>query len=297
MSTCAACGKDGDNLNSCTACKLVKYCNATCQNAHRPKHKKECKKRAAEIFDEALFKQPPPKEDCPICFLRLPILGADTKYQTCCGKITCNGCEYAEFASQSTERLCPFCRTPGATLPERIVERLRKRIEAGDANAMDILGCRYSTGDGVPQDSNKALELWNQASKLGCARSHRELGDIYFNGEGVEMDFEKTNYHWELAAIGGNVAARCDLGKFEGNRGNINRAMKHFMISAGSGHDDSLKEIQNGFSHGHVTKDDFEKALRAHKESKDEMQSDQRDAARRFLNNNSLWGRPATRAG
>ena len=30
---------------------------------------------------------------------------------------------------------------------------------------------------------------------------------------------------------------------------------------------------------GHAAKDDFEKALRAHKDAKDEMKSDQRDAA------------------
>ena len=30
---------------------------------------------------------------------------------------------------------------------------------------------------------------------------------------------------------------------------------------------------------GHVTKDDFEKTLRAHKEAKDAMKSDQRDRA------------------
>ena len=45
----------------------------------------------------------------------------------------------------------------------------------------------------------------------------------------------------------------------------------------------SLKEIRQGFMRGCVTKDDFENALRAHKESKDEMRSDQRDAAAAFL--------------
>ena len=49
MSTCAACGKGGDHLKACTACHLVKYCNRDCQIAHRPKHKKECRKRAAEL--------------------------------------------------------------------------------------------------------------------------------------------------------------------------------------------------------------------------------------------------------
>jgi hypothetical protein len=37
---------------------------------------------------------------------------------------------------------------------------------------------------------------------------------------------------------------------------------------------------------GHATKDDFEKALRAHKDSKDEMKSEQREAAAAFYLNN-----------
>ena len=39
------------------------------QKNHWPKHKKVCKRRAAELCDEALFKDPPAKEECPICFL------------------------------------------------------------------------------------------------------------------------------------------------------------------------------------------------------------------------------------
>ena len=41
----------------------------------------ECRKLNAEkkISDEELFKEPPPKEDCPICFQRLPSLGTGKK--------------------------------------------------------------------------------------------------------------------------------------------------------------------------------------------------------------------------
>ncbi|KAL7529179.1 hypothetical protein ACHAXR_002832 [Thalassiosira sp. AJA248-18] len=263
---------------------MVKYCNLTCQKAHRPKHIKQCKKRAAEIFDEALFKTPPPKEDCPICFLRLPLDKSVIRYQSCCGKIICYGCTYKEIiVRQSTEPICPFCRAPATTSDEVEVKRLRKRTEVGDAIAMYSLGCHYRLGNGVPQDSNKALELWHRAAKLGCAESHNQIGSAYFQGEGVEEDVKKAVYHWELGARGGDVLSRHVLGVVEVEAGTMNRAMKHFMISAGFGHDESLREIQRGFSHGHVTKDDFEKALRAHKESKDEMQSDQRDAARHFI--------------
>ena len=71
--TCANCGKGEEcsgDLKSCTACKLVKYCNRECQIAHRPQHKKECKKQAAELRDEKLFKQPHnPKSVQSVCYL------------------------------------------------------------------------------------------------------------------------------------------------------------------------------------------------------------------------------------
>ena len=58
--TCANCGtgeEESNNLKSCTACHMVKYCNRDCQIAHRPMHKKKCKKRAAELHDEQLFRE------------------------------------------------------------------------------------------------------------------------------------------------------------------------------------------------------------------------------------------------
>jgi hypothetical protein len=64
---CAECGiARGASLKTCKSCMLVKYCNANCQLRHWSKHKKICKQRAAELRDEALFKDPPAKEDCPI---------------------------------------------------------------------------------------------------------------------------------------------------------------------------------------------------------------------------------------
>ena len=54
---CANCGKLGSNnvkLKDCTACRLVKYCGVDCQKAHRKRHKKICKQRAAELKDEQL---------------------------------------------------------------------------------------------------------------------------------------------------------------------------------------------------------------------------------------------------
>ena len=53
IDVCGHCGRednDGDvKLKHCTACYSAKYCSVDCQKAHRPKHKKECKKKAAEL--------------------------------------------------------------------------------------------------------------------------------------------------------------------------------------------------------------------------------------------------------
>ena len=84
--TCANCSKRGEessgDLKACTACKMVKYCNRDCQIAHRPQHKKACKKRAAELNDEQLFKEPPLREDCPICMLTLPLDAFQVVYKS-----------------------------------------------------------------------------------------------------------------------------------------------------------------------------------------------------------------------
>ena len=105
VSVCANCGKENstDNMNMCNKCKQVSYCNAACKKKHRHKHKKDCEEHIrlateneAKLHDEKLFKPPLPAEDCPICFLRMPILNpTGKKYYACCGKMICSGCVFA----------------------------------------------------------------------------------------------------------------------------------------------------------------------------------------------------------
>ena len=182
LSICAKCGKEGDNLKSCAACKLVKYCNRECQIAHRPQHKKVCRKRVAELHDAKLFKQPPPAEDCPICFERLPTLDpTGKKYMACCGKVICSGCIHAPvYADQGNigdidkQNECPFCRTLAHKSNEECLKRLKKRVEAGDAISIYNVGGYHREGiNGYPVDYTKALELWHQAGELGYANAYR----------------------------------------------------------------------------------------------------------------------------
>ena len=205
-SKCAACGKGGGGLKRCNACKQVKYCDSICQRAHRPEHKTECKRRAAELFDEALFAQPPPPEDCPICCLPLPIptdLEQDdqTLYQECCGVIICLGCVHAVY--KSGRGVCPFCRAPVADCDEEL-KRVKNLAEKNDAKAIKLLASFYDVASiGLPQNTEKAIELWLRAGKLGCARSYYNIATCYKNGHGVKLNMTKCKYFYQLSAMGG----------------------------------------------------------------------------------------------
>eukprot|EP00956_Cyclotella_meneghiniana_P020216 scaffold35373_cov62-Cyclotella_meneghiniana.AAC.4 len=104
LDSCAGCGKANSGLKACKACELVKYCNVDCQVAHRSKHKKACREKAAELFDMKLFEQPPEREDCPVCMLPMQYDDQGLIFMTCCGKMICDGCFFMMCGS-TTRRL------------------------------------------------------------------------------------------------------------------------------------------------------------------------------------------------
>jgi len=144
MESCAACSKADVSLKSCKVCKLVKYCGADCQVAHRPAHKQACRKRAAELFDLKLFAQPPRKEECPICCITRPFNDEESTYMTCCGKIICCGCRW-----HLQREHCPFCN---AGIPRSAEERNRRLLDRidkyNDPAAMSQLGSEYFYAEG-----------------------------------------------------------------------------------------------------------------------------------------------------
>ena len=263
----------------------MKYCNRECQIAHRPLHKKACKKRAAELHDEhALFKEHPPPEDCPICFLPLPLDLEQIQFKSCCGKVICNGCILAMMDEEARGGgkigLCAFCRVPTPSSYKEEVERIKKLMESSNAYAFYRLAGCYEHGNmGVPQNIEKANELYLRAGELGCSEGYCNLGYAYSNGEGVEANKKKAKHYYELAAMDGDFLARRNLGKVEVENGNVDRGYKHFILSARAGDEDSLEQVKNGLMDGIVTKDEYANTLRAYQSRHDETKSVMRDKA------------------
>jgi len=155
-----------------------------------------------------------------------------------------------------------------------------------DPMAIYSLGCKYDHGSyGCPQDHAKALELYHRAAELGLISAYYNIGCAYYNGNGVGRDKEKATHYFELAAIKGDSGARHALGIFEKQKGNMDRALKHFMIAV-SEDASSLGEIKQLFINGHAKKEDYAKALRSSQAFLEEIRSEQRDKIAAF---NANW--------
>ena len=307
--TCAACGKVGEGLKTCTACRMVKYCNRKCQQSHRRAHKSECKLQAAKLHEEKLFTDHPPREECPICLLPLPIGEQCSAYSACCGKLLCCGC----MNSMKCMDLCPFCRAKSSKTDAELIERYKKRMDAGDALAYLNMGCDYKEGRlGLPRDLDKAMELWHNAVNLGSANAHYNIGLAYYDGEiGGDRennlrDGKKAQHHFELAAIGGDIPSRHNLAiielcyaeqvrlfiELELEEGTSQselhemkiekemheqRAHKHWMIAARAGDDSSMKNLLKRLKMNMISKEEYLQTLRVWKDSFDTMKSEERD--------------------
>ena len=283
---CASCGiaeVDDVKLKECDGCDLVRYCSDECQELHRTEHEGKCKKRAAELRDEILFRQPEGSHmgDCPICCLPLSLNMNENMLQVCCSKVICNGCSYSNDSHQIRENIhptCPFCRHPIPTTDEETKKIKMKRAKANDPAAMREMGnAHWKEGD-----CDRAFKYWTKAAGMGDASAHYSLSIMYMKGEGVEEDETKELYHLEEAVIRGHPAARFSLANWEWEDGKINRAVKHYNIAANLGHDGSLNALKQCYKEGLVSKDDFAAALRAHHAAVKATKSPEREVGEKF---------------
>ena len=281
---CASCGAaevDDIKLKDCPTCKSARYCSDTCKENNRPEHEEACKKRAAELRDELLFRQPESSHrgDCPICQLPFPLDISRCVYHSCCSKFACMGCVIANMRRLRDERLehsCPFCRD--VTRKSDVKKMFMKRIQANDPSAMSQMGiARFEEGK-----YEEAFKYSSKAAELGDADSHYQLAIMYKKGYGVENDEKKEVYHREEAAIKGHIYARFGLAQYDALNGREDRAIKHFIIAANLGHDHSLTVLKECYKVGKVSKEDFASALRAYQVAVNATKSPQREAAKQY---------------
>ena len=157
------------------------------------------------------------------------------------------------------------------------------RVEKKDPAAIHYLGDLYFHGKlGLQKDTKKAVGLWKEAAELGSVDALFKLGPMYDCGDGVQRDKAKAAEYYKKSAMQGHAGGRYNLGCCEGNKGNHDRAVRHYLISSKMGHKESLENIKNMFMRGMATKEQYAEALKGYQDAVEEMKSHDRDEAKRL---------------
>jgi uncharacterized protein len=61
--------------------------------------------------------------------------------------------------------------------------------QAGDVTLQNQIAAMYYTGQGTPQDLEKAAEWFRKAASVGSPEAQYCLGKLYYHGQGVPQDF------------------------------------------------------------------------------------------------------------
>src|SRR5208282_2631496 len=95
---------------------------------------------------------------------------------------------------------------PSATAPNSAPDltALQQSADKGDAEAQFELGRAYFNGNGVPQDFNKAFELFQKSADQGNMKAENNLAVMYERGSGTKQDFAEAVKWYRKSAEQGN---------------------------------------------------------------------------------------------
>jgi TPR repeat protein len=91
-------------------------------------------------------------------------------------------------------------------------EYFQKGAKRHDPDALFRLAFMLRHGfPGVPQQLDKAIELYTMAADLGHAEAQSNLGVLFAKGVGVPKDQKRAKELYHKAAMAGEAVAQCNL--------------------------------------------------------------------------------------
>lgn len=168
------------------------------------------------------------------------------------------------------------------------IAELRERANAGDVSAQCMLAIRYLGGDGVPQDTEKAVEWFRKAEEQvhargeftlglafsfayaghagqGHADAQSELGFAYAAGNGVPQDDEQAVHWFRKAAEQGHAEAQTALGRAYAGDGGVpqddEQAVYWFRKAAEQGEPQAQYDLGEAYASGRGVPQDHAQAV------------------------------------
>ncbi|MBQ6028062.1 MAG: sel1 repeat family protein [Treponema sp.] len=141
----------------------------------------------------------------------------------------------------------------------------KAEADKGDIDAQVFLANRYRKGEGVAQDTGKAIELLTKAAEQGNDCGQFNLGACYFYGEGVEKNCEKAVELFKKAAKQGLDVAQFNLGfayyEGQGIEKDYAKAVEWWRKAAEQGFADAQRNLGLCYQEGKGVVQDHEKAV------------------------------------
>jgi len=134
------------------------------------------------------------------------------------------------------------------------IVQIKKKAEAGDAEAQSKLGVMCASGLGMKLDKQEAVRWYRKSAEQGYPVGQWNLAFMYVRGEGgVAENFAEARELFRKSATSGFTNAQYDLGMMllNGLGGELNRkdAEKWFRMAAEQGYREAkkiLEELDSG---------------------------------------------------
>lgn len=97
-------------------------------------------------------------------------------------------------------------------LEKEVIEKLEKRIQDGDVQAMVILGSEYMKSDMSDEENQKkTFYYWKMAADRKNVECQHQVGNLYSIGLGCQKDLDKAREYYLMAAQQNNKEAQLAL--------------------------------------------------------------------------------------
>ena len=91
------------------------------------------------------------------------------------------------------------------SIAKLVIDDVAKRAEAGEPEALFLMGTAYAEALGVTVNLKKAAEFYTQAAKMNHTLAMHNLGNVFGDGIGVEKNLFQASHWWRRAAENGDT--------------------------------------------------------------------------------------------
>lgn len=145
------------------------------------------------------------------------------------------------------------------------VQALQDEVANGNKLAQNVLGVKYLLGEGVPQDTEKAIRLYKTSALQGVIESQRNLANLFWQGTRVERDANEAILWARMAADQGDAEMIALIGlahrRGEGAEKNAQMAIDWLTRAAEAGSHNAMMDLGYMFDIGEGVPEDLAKAV------------------------------------